>query len=82
MKDQPTATYNVKQTASALGVSEKLVYRMVEQGEIPHLRISNRIVFPRHLFDEWLDEASRSAKKLAAPSAPYAAGGDEADHGP
>lgn len=61
-------TYSVDEMAERLGVSRKLVYRMVEQGEIPNIRISNRIVCPKRLFDSWLDECGQSGRNLASPA--------------
>lgn len=37
----------VQETATVLGVSRSLVYRMIEAGEIPSLRLSSRILVPR-----------------------------------
>lgn len=49
---QPLA-YNAAELADLLGVSEWLVRRNVDR--IPHLRLGNRLIFPAHAIDLWLE---------------------------
>ena len=40
-------TYNVKETAEALGISSSLLYREIENGkcQLPYHKVGNRILF-------------------------------------
>ena len=60
-------TLTVAEIASRLNVSAKLVYRLVERNEIPHLRLSTRILIPAEAFDRWLIDASNEGKRLSKP---------------
>lgn len=54
-------TYSVRETADALGISERQVYRMVERGalpKVPHLGRLTRI--PRVAIDDLMAKAVAS----------------------
>ena len=46
-----TLTYSVSETATVLGVSDDLVYELVEREELPCLRLGRRRVIPRRAID-------------------------------
>jgi integrase len=50
----PTALLSVRDVAAALGVSTPLVYRLVESGELAHVRVSNAIRVERSALDRYL----------------------------
>ena len=43
-----------KEAAKALGIGERLLWRLTKQGHIPHVRIGRAIVYPVNLLREWL----------------------------
>lgn len=47
---------NVEEVAAYMGVSKDLIYGMVRRGEIPHNRISTRILFQRTSIEKWLQD--------------------------
>ncbi|MBQ6995132.1 MAG: helix-turn-helix domain-containing protein [Lachnospiraceae bacterium] len=51
-------TYNVEETAIALGVSKSLLYREIQQGtlELPYHKIGNRILFSVSSLEEYLSK--------------------------
>lgn len=51
-------TYNVEETAIALGISKSLLYREIQQGsiDIPYHRIGNRILFSVAALEKYLNE--------------------------
>jgi len=44
--DQLPLTLTVAQAAKLVGVSRPTMYRAIEQGDFPHLKVSGRIVVP------------------------------------
>lgn len=51
-----SATLTVTETAKVLGIGRASAYEAVRQGQIPSLRIGNRIVVPRAKLTELLGE--------------------------
>jgi excisionase family DNA binding protein len=52
-----TLTYSISEAANVLGVSDDLVYELVERKELPCLRLGRRRVIPRRAIDLILDQA-------------------------
>jgi excisionase family DNA binding protein len=55
---RPRLTVTVVEAATLLGISRTLAYELVARGELPHLRLSRRILIPRRALDELLDGGS------------------------
>ncbi|MDG0029079.1 helix-turn-helix domain-containing protein [Priestia sp. Y58] len=47
-------TISVKEAADYMGVSKDLVYQLVREGKVPHLRLSRRILFRKEALNKWL----------------------------
>jgi excisionase family DNA binding protein len=47
----------VKQTAAALQLAASSVYRAVNRGELPHIRIGGKILIPKAALEKMLAEA-------------------------
>ncbi|WP_310876879.1 excisionase family DNA-binding protein [Priestia megaterium] len=47
-------TISVKETAVYMGVSKDLVYQLVRERKVPHLRLGHRILFRKEAIDRWL----------------------------
>jgi excisionase family DNA binding protein len=47
-----------KQTAAALGTSDKTIYRLAKQGRIPYVRINSSLRFRQADVDAWLESKS------------------------
>ena len=52
----PVGALNVKQAAQYIGVSERTLWRLKANGDIPHSQIGGRIVFRKKTLDEFLEE--------------------------
>jgi len=52
----PFGALNVKQAASYIGVSERMLWRLKANGDIPHSQIGGRIVFRKKALDQFLEE--------------------------
>ena len=51
----PHLALRPKQAAKALGIGERLLWSLTNEGKIPHVRIGNRaIVYPVDQLREWL----------------------------
>jgi excisionase family DNA binding protein len=46
---------DAKDTASALAMSERKLWELTNRGEIPHVRIGKRILYPVAALDRWLE---------------------------
>ena len=45
-----------KEAAKALGIGERLLWSMTNQGAIPHLRLGKAILYPVAELERWLAE--------------------------
>lgn len=45
-----------KEAARALGIGERLLWSLTNQGRIPHVRLGKAIVYPVGELDRWLAE--------------------------
>ena len=48
--------YSVTEVALMLGISRSSAYEYVRTGELPSMRLGNRIVIPRLAFETMLDQ--------------------------
>lgn len=53
--------YNVEDLVDLLGISISSVYKGINSGEIPSVKVGQRILVPKKMFDEWLSK--RQAKE-------------------
>ena len=54
------AVLTVDEAHALLGVqkiSRGALYAAINRREVPHLRLGNRILIPRHAFERWLEAA-------------------------
>ncbi|USL33990.1 helix-turn-helix domain-containing protein [Priestia megaterium] len=47
-------TISVKEAAAYMGISKDLIYQLVRENKMPHLRLSRRILFRKEALDRWL----------------------------
>ena len=59
---------SIKEVATWLQMDEQTIYRKVESGTIPYIRIGNTVRFNPIKIAEWLDELSVDAKKITEES--------------
>lgn len=55
---------SAKEVAKYLRVNEKKVYSLVNEGEIPHLKIGGKIAFIKEEIDKWLYERMQGEKDI------------------
>lgn len=60
----PCLAMRPKEAARALGIGERLLWSMTNQGLIPHLRLGKAIVYPIDSLQTWLTEqASKGVRR-------------------
>lgn len=76
MPDQPSLL-TTAEVARHLRVSERTICEMAAKGDIPHSRITGKLLFPRRLVDAWI--AAQTMQPLAGlpPAPPIYAGSSE-----
>ncbi len=47
-------TLNATEAARAIGISRRLLWSMKNRGDVPHVRLGRRIVYPIAALEAWL----------------------------
>ena len=55
VKEMEKLAYNMKEVAEVLGISKSLAYEMAKKGELPIIRMGNRILVPIKRLEEKFD---------------------------
>lgn len=53
-------TVSVAEAAERVGVSDWLIYRLIQQGNFPHRRLGRRIVIPVRALERWIDQTDQT----------------------
>lgn len=53
-------TVSVAEAAERVGVSDWLIYRLINEGKFPHRRLGRRIVIPVHALERWIDQTDQT----------------------
>jgi excisionase family DNA binding protein len=64
----PSRFYSTREVATLLRMTERTVYEMVRERQIPTVRVAGKWLFPRDLVERWLDE-NTDASSLASRAA-------------
>ncbi len=48
--------YRPRETARALGISERTLWAKTKAGDVPHLRLGRAILYPVAMLEQWLRE--------------------------
>jgi len=52
-----------EEAAKALGVSERHLWTYTNCGEIPHIRIGNRVLYPVDMLYDWMDKQAKGVQR-------------------
>ena len=52
--ETPRLALRPREAAKALGIGERLLWSLTNQGQIPHLRLGRAIVYPVSALEKWL----------------------------
>ena len=69
---------SVAETARELGISEMTLYRAIQAGDFPAVRVRNRLIVPRRALDD-LAAAAVAAHTTVDSTTPAASTGQELD---
>jgi excisionase family DNA binding protein len=50
------------EAAPALGISERSLWTLTKSGDIPHVRIGRRVLYPVRALDTWLEEQAKGGR--------------------
>lgn len=53
-------TVSVAEAAERVGVSDWLIYRLIQEGNFPHRRLGRRIVIPVRALERWIDQTDQT----------------------
>lgn len=53
-------TVNRREAAEMLGISERLLWAWTNAGEVPHVRIGARVLYPVEALKQWLEDRTRT----------------------
>jgi excisionase family DNA binding protein len=65
---EPARFYSTREVAALLRMTERTVYELVRERQIPTVRVAGKWLFPRDLVERWLDE-NTDASGLASRAA-------------
>ena len=55
---------NAREAAQALNISERTLWTKTKSGDVPHLKIGGRTLYPVSLLEKWvIDMATKTASK-------------------
>ncbi len=55
LRDIPCLVYKTNEVAQIMGVSTTTVYRLIEEKNLPHIRLGKLYRIPKSRFHEWLE---------------------------
>ncbi|MCA9281104.1 MAG: helix-turn-helix domain-containing protein [Phycisphaeraceae bacterium] len=56
-------TVNRREAARMLGISERLLWTLTNAGEVPHIRLGARVLYPVKALNEWIEERTSGADR-------------------
>jgi excisionase family DNA binding protein len=61
-------TYDINQAAAIAKVHPETLRKMAVDNKVPSTKIGRRRIFPKHLFDSWIENRCLSTDEKAQPS--------------
>lgn len=61
--ETPCLAMRARETAKALGISERLLWEWTDRGLVPHIRLGKAILYPVDSLREWLKEQAQAGGK-------------------
>ncbi len=54
-----SAAYTVPEAAPFIRSGPRALYKLIEEGIVPHIKIGGKIIIPKAAFHRWLDSAGQ-----------------------
>ncbi len=64
-RSEPSLLLSMKGAAAALAVSERTVWTLAHNGELPHVRLGRRLLFSRRALEAWIARMQTKSAELA-----------------
>jgi excisionase family DNA binding protein len=61
--DQARLALRPKEAARALGIGERLLWSLTNQGQIPHLRLGRSVLYPTEQLRDFLAQQAKGATR-------------------
>jgi excisionase family DNA binding protein len=55
--------FSVKELAGKLGISRNLAYKLIKTASFPYLKIGNRFLIPKGMFNDWVQSQVETSKR-------------------
>jgi excisionase family DNA binding protein len=55
-----SAAYTVPEAAPIARCGPRALYKLIEAGTLPHIKLGRKIIIPRVAFHRWLDSAGQN----------------------
>ena len=67
-RNDAPAVMNVAQTAEYLNMSKTWIHEQIKEGNIPHFRLGNRVLFNKEDLDSWrLNKTAKTSRTHISP---------------
>ena len=63
--------FSTREVAKFLNINEKMVYTLIAEKELPATKVTGKWLFPRHLVEQWLENATINRPRSVDPLPPY-----------
>lgn len=55
---------HLDEAAAYLGLGRSSMYELVRQGHVPSFKVGRRLLIPRQMLDDWMEEHARERKDV------------------
>jgi excisionase family DNA binding protein len=62
-EENPRLLLNREEAANALNIGTRKLWEMTNRGEIPHVRIGTRVLYPLADIERWIAQQTASSQK-------------------
>src|SRR5690606_3131 len=66
--DESMESYKLQEAAQVADVHKDTLRKMAAQRKVPGTKIGRSWIFPKHLFDRWIEERCLSTEEKVAPT--------------
>lgn len=75
LKDGPDALMTTAEVAALLRVKERKIYELVSENQIPHTKVTGKLLFPQALIQDWIKSGTSTGSAPSQLARPLVAAG-------